>query len=67
MYSKTPSDPLGPWGKEKTSCLHYDSMQGEAKLQILKLTLEFHQLCSVGPKQLCMFAHLECTCEAGIS
>ena len=34
---------------------------GEAKLRILKLTLVFHHLPRLGPKQLCALAHLRCT------
>ena len=39
--------------------------QGEAELCILELTSVFHHLSSVGPKQLCALANLDCTCEVG--
>ena len=38
--------------------------QGKAKLHVLKPTSVFHHIPSVGPKQLCVLAHLGCTREA---
>ena len=46
------------------SYIHYDIKREEAKLHILKLASVFHHLPSVGSKQLCVLAHLGCTCEA---
>ena len=44
--------------------------RGEAKVGILNFETtwsEFHHLPRVGPKQLCVSAHLGCTCAAGTS
>ena len=38
--------------------IHYNIMQGEAMLGILKLNSVFHHLPSIGLKQLCALAHL---------
>ena len=68
IYSWSPPDPfvhetrrrqvtyIMTLGKRKLSYLH-----------ILKLASVFHHLPSVGPKQLCVLAHLGCTREAGTS
>ena len=51
----------------KLSYAQYIIIWGKAKLCILQLTLVFHHLPSVGPKQLCALAHLGCTHEASTS
>ena len=61
----SPSDSWNQCGKDKPSCVQYIIRQSEAKLRIFELTLVFHHLPSVGPKQLCALAHLGCTREAG--
>ena len=67
MHFGSPSDSWNPCGKAKPSHVQYIIRQGEAELHILELTLVFHHLFSVGPKQLCASAHLGCTREAGTS
>ena len=51
-------------GKAK---LRYIIKQGKAELRILELFSVFYHLSSVGPKQLCVLAHLGCTRAAGTS
>ena len=41
--------------------------QGKGEWLILKLTLVFYHLHSVGPKPICALAHLGCTRKAGTS
>ena len=53
--------------KEKLSYVYYVIKWSEAKLRTSKLTSVFHHLPSVGPKQLCVLAHLEYTREVGSS
>ena len=67
MHSWSPLDPLGPWGEEKQSYVHYNIQQGEAKLCKSKLTLVCHYLPSVGSKQLWASARLGSTGKAGTS
>ena len=59
--------PLGSMsqGEVKIHALQYSARQSRAAY--IKLTLVFHHLPSVGPKQLCALAHLGCTREAGTS
>ena len=47
----------------------YITLSGEAKqnYELKPLTLVFHQLPSVSPKQLCVLAHLGCTRKVGTS
>ena len=49
------------------SCVHNVIVRDKDKLHISKLTLVFHYLPSVSPKQLCASAHLGCTHEVGTS
>ena len=67
MHVGLPSDTLDPFSKVKLNYVYYIVRQGEAELHILELTSVFHQLLSVGPKQLCALTHLGCTREAGTS
>ena len=70
MHFDASLDPLGQWGKEKLSYVHYVVKGGKAKLHKLKLfTWVFHRLSSVAaiPQQLCSLAQLGCTREAGTS
>ena len=67
MHSWAPPDPWGPWDEEKPSYIHYNIRREEAKQRILKLASVFHHIPSVGPKQLCVLAHLRCTRKAGTS
>ena len=57
--------PLGSMsqGEVKIHALQYSARRSRAAY--IKLTLVFHHLPSVGPKQLCALAHLGCTREAG--
>ena len=57
----SPSDSWNRCGEAKSSYVQYINRLGEAKLCILDLTLMFHHLPSVGPKQLCALAHLGST------
>ena len=51
-------EPQNSWSNAKLSHVHL----------ITKLHFKmFHRLASVGPKQLCALAHLECTRAAGTS
>ena len=59
--------PLGLWGEGKPSYVHYIFGQGEFKLGILKLTLLFHHLPNISPKQMFALAHLGRTRKAGTS
>ena len=45
----------------------FNSKQSEANPCMLKLSLVFHHLPRVSPKQLCVLADLGCTREAGTS
>ena len=67
MQFGSPSDSWDPSSKAKPSHSQYIIRQGEAELQILELASVFCHLPSVSPKQLCAFAHLGCTLEAGTS
>ena len=61
------SDTWDPCNKVKLSYVHYIIRQGKVDLRILELTLVFHHLPSVGPKQLCALAHLGSTRAVGTS
>ena len=67
IHSWAPPDPWGPWDEEELSYIHYDIRREEAKQGILKLASMFHHLSSIGPKQLCASAQLECTRKADTS
>ena len=67
MHFGSPSDSWHQCGKAKLSYAQYIIRQGKAELHILELTLVFHHLPSVSPKQLCALAHLGFTREAGTS
>ena len=65
MHFGSPSDCGNPFSKAKPSNVQYIIGRGEAKLRVLELTSVVHHLPSVGSKQSCALAHLECTYEAG--
>ena len=67
MHSCSPPDPWSPKDEEKPSYIHYDIRRDEAKLCISKLASVFYHLLNVGPKQLCVLAHIGCTRAAGTS
>ena len=71
MHLGSSSEPWGTWGEEKLSYAHYSTQQGEVEFCILKLTSVFHHSSqvhrTVGHKQLCAVAHLECTYDAATS
>ena len=56
--------PWGPGAKEELNYIRFNIKGGEAEVPILKLTSVCHH---VGPKQLCVLAHLGCTHEASTS
>ena len=61
MHFGSPSDTWDQWRKVKLSYVHYIIGQGGAELGILEVSSVFQFLPSVGPKQLCLLAHLGCT------
>ena len=52
LHSESTSDLQGPLGKAKLSYVHCIFRQGEAELCTSKLTLMFHCIPGVSPKQL---------------
>ena len=64
MHFESPSDSWDQCGKAKPNYVQYIIRQGEAKLCLLELTSVFHHFPRIGPKQLCVLAHLGCTREA---
>ena len=67
MHFGLPSDFWNPYSEAKPSYVLYIIMQGKAELRILELFSVFYHLSSVGPKQLCAFAHLGRTRNASTS
>ena len=63
LHFRSPSDSWNQCGKAKLSYVQYIIRRGEAELRLLELTLVFHHLPNVGPKQLCALAHLGYTRE----
>ena len=57
MHFGSPSDSWDQCGKAKLSYAQFIIWPDEAELRILELTSVFHQLPSVGQKQLCVLAH----------
>ena len=67
IHFGSPSDSWDSSSKALPSYVQYIIRQGEAKLYILELASAFHHFPGVGPKQLCVLAHLGCTHKAGTS
>ena len=67
MHFGSPSDSWDQCRKTKLSYAQHIIKRGEAELRILELPSVFHHFAGVGPKQLCVLAHLGRTRKLGTS